>query len=155
VRREILIEPFIGETEAPEDYKFWVFDGAVRFVQVDQGRFKQHTRQFYSPSWKRLNFKLNYPSRRENAPAPRHLNKMLRAAHTLAQGFRFVRVDLYDTTERPLFGELTFAPEAGLCRFDPPEVDLQLGESWAYPRSPHEHANMRSFADAFRLTDGK
>jgi len=36
--------------------------------------------------------------------------------------------------EDPLFRALTFAPEAGLCRFDPQEVDLELGASWLYPR---------------------
>ena len=149
VRREVLIEPFIGEEQAPDDYKFWVFDGAVRFIQLDQDRFKQHTRQFYSPRWRRLDFGMNYPPPPANAPAPPHLEEMIHAATVLSEGFRFVRVDLYDTPERPLFGEMTFAPEAGLCRFDPPTFDLQLGESWAYPRSPEEIERAQSLADAF------
>lgn len=155
VRRQILIEPFIGEEHAPDDYKFWAFDGAVRFIQVDHGRFQSHTRQFYTPEWKRLAFRMNYPSTDDDVAPPRHLPQMLRAAHTLAAGFRFVRVDLYDTEEHPLFGELTFAPEAGLCRFDPPEIDMQIGELWPYPLSPNETANMRSFSDAFRLAKGR
>ncbi len=134
VSRRILIEPFVGDGEAPEDYKFWVLDGRVRFVQVDQGRFTHHTRQFYTPDWRRLDFKLKYPGAQQDAPMPVHLTEMLEAARTLAEGFRFVRVDLYETPQKPLFGELTFAPEAGLCRFDPPEVDLELGASWPYPR---------------------
>jgi hypothetical protein len=77
---------------------------------------------------------------------------MLRAATTLADGFRFMRVDLYDTPKGPLFGELTFAPEAGLCRFKPPAFDLELGESWSYPETPSD-VDMQSFADAFRFTD--
>lgn len=152
VRRELLIEPFIGEAESvPDDYKFWVFDGAVRFIQVDHGRFNQHTRQFYSPSWKRLDLKMNYPDTPANAPAPSHLADMLAAASRLAKGFRFVRVDLYDTPQRPLFGELTFTPEAGLCRFEPAGFDLELGESWSYPESSNEAEQLRSFADAFKL----
>jgi hypothetical protein len=133
-RREILIEPCIGEPETPpDDYKFWVLDGVVRFVQVDQGRFQRHTRQFYTPEWNRLDFTLNYPSSPADVSAPPHLADMLNAARTLAEGHRFVRVDLYDTLAKPLFGELTFAPEAGLCRFDPKRLDTELGESWAYP----------------------
>jgi hypothetical protein len=153
VRREILIEPFIGDEEAPDDYKFWVFDGAVRFIQVDHGRFNRHTRQFYTPAWKRLDLKMNYPAEVANAPAPEHLTDMLRAATTLASGFRFVRVDLYDTTSGPLFGEMTFTPEAGLCRFEPAVFDLQLGESWSYPRSPDDVRRLRSLADAFRFKE--
>lgn len=152
VRRQILIEPFIGGDEPPDDYKFWVFDGAVRFIQVDRARFSRHTRQFYTPVWKRLDVAMNYPATPANAPAPAHLEDMLRAARILADGFRFMRVDLYDTASGPLFGELTFAPEAGLCRFSPPAFDLELGQSWAYPEAPSD-ADARSFADAFRFTD--
>ena len=153
VRRELLIEPFIGESEAPEDYKFWVFDGAVRFIQVDHSRFKRHTRQFYTPAWNRLDLKMNYPGAPANAPTPPHLRDMLRAAEKLSDGFRFVRVDLYDTPKGPLFGELTFTPEAGLCRFEPADFDLELGASWSYPEETNELAQLRSFADAFKLRD--
>jgi hypothetical protein len=153
VRRELLIEPFIGEKEAPDDYKFWVFDGAVRFIQVDHARFRRHTRQFYTPVWKRLDLRMNYPEASANAPPPPHLKDMLHAAATLAEGFRFVRVDLYDTATGPLFGEMTFAPEAGLCRFDPAAFDRRLGESWSYPRSPGDVDQLRVLADAFRFKD--
>jgi len=142
VARKILIEPFVGDGEAPEDYKFWVLDGVVRFVQVDQGRFSDHTRQFYTPNWTRLDFRLKYSNSANDIPAPRHLKEMLEAARTLAEGFRFVRVDFYDTPQKPLFGELTFAPEAGLCRFDPPEVDFELGASWSYPRPAFEREQL-------------
>ncbi|MBS0383991.1 MAG: hypothetical protein JSS00_01420 [Proteobacteria bacterium] len=134
VARKILIEPFVGDGEAPEDYKFWVLDGAVRFVQVDQARFTGHTRQFYTPDWRRLDVKLKYPNSPDDIPAPPHLKDMTEAARTPAGSFRFVRVDLYDRPQKPLFGELTFTPEAGLCRFDPPEFDIELGASWLYPR---------------------
>jgi hypothetical protein len=155
VKREILIEPFVGEAEkAPDDYKFWVFDGAVRFIQVDHGRFKRHTRQFYTPSWRRLDLKMNYPAEAANAAAPRHLEQMMHAAKTLAHGFRFVRVDLYDTDNGPLFGEMTFSPEAGLCRFEPESFDLDLGESWTYPAPSNEAAQLKTLSDAFKLRGG-
>ncbi len=152
VQRELLIEPFIGGGGAPDDYKFWVFDGVVRFIQVDHDRFSGHTRQFYSPSWARLDLKMNYPDTPANAPPPPpHLARMIEAASKLAEGFRFVRVDLYDTPQKPLFGEMTFSPEAGLCRFEPAAFDLELGESWSYPATSFAAAQMQSFADAFKL----
>jgi hypothetical protein len=119
---------------------------------VDKARFREHTRQFYTPAWNRLDIRLNYPESRGNAAAPPHLGEMLEAAGILAEGFRFVRVDLYDTKKGPLFGELTFAPEAGLCRFWPPKFDLELGESWSYPRWANEDERLKSLADAFRFT---
>ncbi|MGH6950194.1 MAG: ATP-grasp fold amidoligase family protein, partial [Vitreimonas sp.] len=83
--------------------------------------------------WTRLDFTLKYPASPADVPAPPHLADMVRAAQVLAEGLRFVRVDLYDTPAGPLFGEMTFAPEAGLCQFDPQRLDIELGESWSYP----------------------
>lgn len=147
VKRRFLIEPLIANGDSLNDYKFWVFDGAVRFVQVDLGRFHMHRRQFYTPQWERLDFTLKYPSAPHDVPAPRHLSRMLAAAETLAAGSRFLRVDLYDTPDGPLFGELTLAPEAGLCRFSPDRMDLELGEAWSYP-SPSEQERVRSPSSA-------
>ena len=104
VERQILIEPLIGGADALDDYKFWMFDGALRFVQVDRDRFTHHTRSFYSPAWARLNLAMNYPPSPEDTPAPRHFHEMTIAAEKLSAGFRFVRVDFYDTVNGPLFG---------------------------------------------------
>lgn len=155
VKRQILIEPFIGDQESPDDYKFWVVDGDVRFIQVDHARFRKHTHQFYTDQWKRLDLKMNYPAAPELAPKPPHLDEMLDAAKTLARGFRFLRVDLYDTAKGPLFGELTFTPEAGLCRFEPADFDRELGESWSYPARPSEAEQLKPLSDAFKLRDRK
>ncbi len=70
VKRQILIEPLIGASL--NDYKFWVFDGEVKFVQVDLERFHAHKRQFYSPDWKRLGFSLLYLNAGEDVPRPTH-----------------------------------------------------------------------------------
>ena len=44
---------------------------------------------------------------------------------------------------------LSFAPEAGHCRFEPESFDLTLGESWPYPGKPSDSG--RTFADALRF----
>lgn len=46
-----------------------------------------------------------------------------------------MRVDLYDLPDGPRFGQLTFWPEAGLCRFEPASYDQVLGGMWSYPQS--------------------
>lgn len=55
---------------------------------------------------------------------------MITAASVLGKGFDFVRIDFYEIGGKPYFGEMTFTPEAGLGRFDPPEIDRLLGEMW-------------------------
>jgi TupA-like ATPgrasp len=52
---------------------------------------------------------------------------MLRIAETLASDESFVRVDLYEIG-RPIFGELTLHPAAGVMEFTPREWDLRLGQ---------------------------
>jgi hypothetical protein len=75
-------------------------------------------------------FALVYPTDEREIARPKSLGKMITAASTLAKGFDFVRVDFYEIGEKPYFGEMTFTPEAGLGRFDPPEIDRLLGQMW-------------------------
>jgi hypothetical protein len=135
VPRRLIIEPQVGGPECPIDYKFWVFDGEVRLIQTDQARFTRHTRQFFDPSWRRLELKMNYPASSMNVARPKHFHEMLSAATRLAGDFRFARVDFYDLVEGPVFGEITFWPEAGLCRFIPAAFDAILGAHWTYPNT--------------------
>jgi hypothetical protein len=55
---------------------------------------------------------------------------MVEIATRLSDGFDFVRVDLYHTNERVIFGEMTFMPVAGMVHFEPVCWDRMLGEKW-------------------------
>ena len=46
----------------------------------------------------------------EKVPKPFSLSKMVEIASKLSNGFNFVRVDLYEINNKPMFGELTFLP---------------------------------------------
>lgn len=133
VRRRLLIEPDLSLRAQLHDYKFWVFDGKVRLIQVDFDRFSGHKRQFYDAKWRRLDLQLKYPAGCSSLRPPRSLDAMLAAAERLADDFPFVRVDLYDRDDGPRFGEMTFWPEAGLCSFRPRHNDRELGTLWSYP----------------------
>ena len=132
VLRRLLIEPDLA-LRGLTDYKFWVFDGKVRLIQVDFDRFTRHKRQFYDATWRRLDLQLKYPGGIWSLHRPRNLDAMLAAAERLADDLPFVRVDLYDRDEGPRFGEMTFWPEAGLCSFRPRRSDSELGALWSYP----------------------
>ena len=125
IERGLLIEPMIGDgVTLPLDYKFYVFGGRVAFVQVHLDRESAHRWVVLDRDWRAV---------APTAPAvsrPATLARMIAAAETLARGFDFVRVDLYDVGARPLFGEMTFYPGSGLDPFDPPELDLVMGSLW-------------------------
>jgi TupA-like ATPgrasp len=130
-RRMLLAEEFLGSGEPPADYKFLVFGGRVRLVQVDTGRFGQHRRRLYSPDWVPVDV-LEDVAAGPVTPAPAALPRMLAVASSLGAGLDFVRVDLYDVDGEVWFSELTPYPGGGLDRFDPALNEL-LGGWWQLP----------------------
>jgi hypothetical protein len=136
-RKQLFVEEHIGRPASPPpDYKFFVFDGEPRLVQVDLDRFSGHRRSLYAPDWTKLDVTLNYPDGGDVAPPP-SLARMLDVAGQLARGFDFMRVDLYDDEGDVVFGEYTPYPGSGLERFTPRAFDGELGSWWCLPTSAH------------------
>lgn len=123
----LLVEPFVGASgTVPVDYKFYVFNGRVGFIQVHLGRGGQHRWILFDPSWRRVSARTIDP----DPAAPQSLPAMMEAAETLGKGFDFVRVDLYEPAGSPLFGEITFYPGSGLDPFNPVGLDAVIGAEW-------------------------
>lgn len=115
IKRKIICEAFIGEiNEVPVDYKFYCFNGEVKFIQLDLYRFSNYQKVLYSKDWDKLSIKFNGRDNSTEIPKPHCLNEMLDIALKLSVGFLFVRVDLYLSNTQILFGELTFTPGNGL-----------------------------------------
>lgn len=132
IERGLMVEPFLGGGPAlPIDYKLFVFAGRVEYVQVHLGRGERHRWIVLDRDWRRV----SAPSGDPDPLRPRTLPAMIAAAETLAAGFDFVRVDLYEIAGRPLFGEMTFYPGSGLHRFAPPTLDDRMGRDWAKARA--------------------
>jgi hypothetical protein len=127
IERRVLIEPYLGELD---DYKFFIFHGRVRYVQLDVDRFTKHKRDFYSPDWQLLDFGILYPRSGLARPRPKHLSEMIAAAEKLGAEFDFVRIDFYDLPSGPKFGEVTFTPDSGYGRVQPERMDRVLGDLW-------------------------
>lgn len=129
----LLAESAIGQPGiAPEDYKFFVFRGVPRLVQVDTGRFDDHRRRLYRPDWTPLPHRNLYPVG-PVLPAPPHLPEMLEIAGDIGRAFDFIRVDLYDVPDGVYFGEITPYPGGGLEPYEPRDLDVELGSYWTWP----------------------
>jgi len=114
----------------PDDYKFYVFDGHVRYIHVDTNRFTNHRRRFYDREWKPQRFTLAHELA-PVTPRPSRFNEMLEIAEKLGAGFDFIRVDLYEAADDSvLFGEMTVAPGGGTEQFTPTRMDAEFGEHW-------------------------
>jgi hypothetical protein len=114
----------------PSDYKFYMFDGECRMIQVNRARFSAHHEDFYSPTWDKLHVQWGVPNSTEVHEKPKRLEEMLDVARTLSEGIDFVRVDLYETSRGVRFGEFCNYPGGGTELLEPRSFDQYLGESW-------------------------
>ncbi len=138
VKNRIIVERFCTDPSTKDgglnDYKFFCFDGKVVFFVIDTGRFSTHYRNFYNPQGDFLDVYSECPSRRDAiAGMPENLTDMINTAECLADGFPFVRVDLYNIRGEIMFGEMTFYPWGGEVRFTPDSFDFEMGEKFILP----------------------
>jgi hypothetical protein len=128
--RLIVEEVLVDNSGCLMDYKFFCFNGKVKFVQANKGRdTKEHAQNFYDLEWKILPFGKDLKPRADIIiDAPINLYKMSEIAQDLSKEFPFVRIDFYEVNKKVIFGEMTFYPKSGLPDFNPIEYDLILGE---------------------------
>ncbi len=129
----IIVEEFLGPA-IPNDYKFQVFHGVPRLVGVDTGRYGEHRRTYFTPTWEPLDLEIECPRSELEIPRPSSLDRMLEIASRLGEEVDFVRVDLYDVDGRVVFGELTNYPGSGVTKLTPHTYDLELGRWWMAKR---------------------
>jgi hypothetical protein len=132
IKPRILVEEYLGDDlQPPVDFKFFCFDGAVKFVQVDFDRYSSHKRNMYDRDWALLDCEYGYQSDRSRAcPKPDKLYLMIEVAEKLSVGTKFVRIDLYCIEGDIRFGEITNYPGGGSERFSPHYWDIVFGEMW-------------------------
>lgn len=107
------------------DYKLYFAGGEFICTQVIAGRSKGW-RQFgyFDAEWKLLDIKRTGVNKlSEPLKKPERYEEMLEIATKLAQGFIFIRVDLYSVGEQIYFGELSFYPNNGFVRYETEEMD--------------------------------
>lgn len=138
VHRCILAEELLEDPSAEDlkDYKFFCFNGKVRFCKVDVDRFIGHRANYYDLSWQLQPFgELRFPPLPDRKiDRPEHFDLMVELSEKIAKGIPFVRVDLYSVAGRVYFGETTFFPAAGFGAFQPAEADVTIGRMLELPQ---------------------
>jgi len=131
IERKIIAEKFLHNKDNEDlmDYKFFVFDGTVRYIQVDIDRFKNHRRNLFTREWQYIPYSIGFPNAPEvKLPKPQKIEEMLSIAENLGKNFLHVRVDLYLFEENIYFGELTFTHGSGTEKFTPEEFGVEMGK---------------------------
>ncbi|MCO5724023.1 ATP-grasp fold amidoligase family protein [Robiginitalea marina] len=132
----LVAEAFLEEPgqESINDYKFFCFGGIPNFVQIDHDRTATHSRCFYDMDWNRMPFLTKgHRLYEKELKKPRNFDEMIGVVTKLAEGFPFVRVDLYNIDGRILFGEMTFYPADGRREFVPEEYNTIIGDYLKLP----------------------
>jgi hypothetical protein len=130
LERRIIVEELLLDDSGrpPRDYKFMCARGEPFMIQVDIGRFENHSRQLYSPEWKLLPFCQAYPRKDTAEPRPEQLEEATRIARTLSRHFKLCRVDFYFLGRSDIrIGEITFFPGNCAEQFQPQSGDLEAG----------------------------
>lgn len=130
VPRRIIAEQYISTSEYDlKDYKFFCFNGKVKFFKVDFGRFVEHHANYYSTCGELLPFGERglEPDCNHVEIMPSNLDEMIRIAEVLSEGYKYLRVDLYNVDGKIYFGELTLYPGGGMIPYTSTVWDEKIG----------------------------
>ena len=119
-----------GDGEGIRDYKFYVFNGKTRIINVCSQRFTDKGLHitFYDENWNLLPFERLYPRETVAEPRPEAFERLKELAETLTGDLPFARIDFYLPKGKIYVGEITLFPGAGFEPFDPEEWDETVGE---------------------------
>lgn len=130
-KRRIVVEKYIKDSDSkqPTDYKIYCFNGVPKAIMVVSDRGEHTKKVFMSTDWSFLSYAYKAGEQAEGGcipECPKDLVEMLRCAEKLSKGFPFVRVDLYQGKDGPIFGELTFTCAGALftAQTDPKVMDM-------------------------------
>ncbi len=136
IQPKIVIEKYMDEIgDALYDYRFFCFNGKVKQIWLDIfSGTPNHKRKIYDTNWNELNITVKWPRLETDVEKPHNLEKMIRLAEKMSEGFALVRVDFYDVNDKIYFGEMTFTSMSGTGKFEPEIEDLKLGKLITLPK---------------------
>ena len=137
IQPRIIVEKYLEDTRDKElrDYKFFCFNGKVKFLFVASNR--QGEGETYFDFFDNEYHHLDIINGHSNAPTmphkPKNFDLMISLAEKLSQDINHVRVDFYEANGKIYFGEMTFYHWSGLVAFEPMEWDYKFGEMLNLP----------------------
>lgn len=122
IDKKLMIEEYLNPARNPlREYKVWVFHGKSEIIvpslsvheskQNNNYRFRLYNRNWEEPA---IQVK-DYPAPFEESP--KQLKEIIEISEELAEGWDFIRVDLFLADGAIKFGELTPTPSAGRSFF--------------------------------------
>lgn len=137
VKPRIIAEKYMEDTKTKElrDYKFFCFDGVVKylFIATDRQNREEPYFDFFDADFNYLDMRQGHPNAPTLPEKPLSFEEMKALAAKLSAGMPHVRVDFYEVDGKVYFGEFTFFHHGGWTPFDPEEWDLKFGKEIKLP----------------------
>jgi len=141
IEPQIMVEKALEQCGGGEliDYRCFTFEGKVKAVYVDSPTASVNLqRRFVDPNWKE--FSINNPKAKTSPvlpERPQNFAEIIQTAEKLASDMDFVRVDLYDTTQGIVLGEMSVYHNGGESMLTPDRAfNKWLGDQWTLPDRP-------------------
>ncbi|MGB1309011.1 MAG: ATP-grasp fold amidoligase family protein, partial [Oceanihabitans sp.] len=117
------------------DYKFYCFNGVVKFADVHLERDTNHQQGCYDIDFNLLPFRKKSKNKDivSTIEKPSNYSEMIKLSEKLAENFPFVRVDFYSINGNAIFGEMTFYPSDGRKDFYPDKYNKIIGDYFELP----------------------
>jgi hypothetical protein len=116
------------------DYKFYCFNGNVKYCEVITGRRTKKQIDFFDLNWNHMDFTFNgYDFADQRPQKPKCFDTMVEVAGKLCKDKPYSRIDLYVIGNKVYFGEITFYPASGFRGFHPDEWNIRLGDMITLP----------------------
>lgn len=127
VKPRIICEKYLPGI-VDNNYKFFCFDGEVKFLYV--APYRETTSDYFDADFNHLDGIHNIFHSGADIPPkkPETFEKMKELASILSKGYPEMRVDFYDDHGKIYFGEITFFQEGGFAPWIPDEWNYKFGE---------------------------
>lgn len=136
VKRCVYAEQYLEDaTGELRDYKFFCFDGVVKylFIATERQSGGEVKFDYFDADFNHLDIVQRHPMSGKKIEKPLMFEQMKELAAKLSKGLPEVRVDLYEVDGRIYFGEYTFFHHGGIAPFHPDKWDFIWGEQIHLP----------------------
>lgn len=141
VKRCVFAEQYLEDaTGELRDYKFFCFDGEVKylFIATERQSGGEVKFDYFDAEFNHLDIVQRHPMSGKKIEKPAMFEQMKQLAAKLSEGLPEVRVDLYEVDGRIYFGEYTFFHHGGIAPFHPDKWDYIWGADIQLPEANHK-----------------
>lgn len=125
----VMVMEYLEDTRGSKiEYKYSMLEGRINYIIAVQGHGPEKKFKKVDSNWQPLVEAKIDDDKLLKSDRPEVWQEMEAIALKLAEGFPFLRVDLYEIEGRIYFGEMTFTPGGSCFRLEPEDYNIKIGD---------------------------